>query len=224
MLMNGITASVASASRQSRTSSRIAVPPSSQRALRERRDAVGHELVDRLDVVRHPADEDAGAVPLVEAEREALEVAEELLAEVGEDPFADPAGHVRLDVRHAPVREPGERRRRRRRRQRLRAGLAVDARRRARTSRGRAARARSPSRRAGRRRRGRCARGTAWSAATGHSAAVASCSTTSPRPRAAAAPRDDLTARLVDAHHATSSTSARASTASANCRSSRPCS
>ena len=107
-LMNGITASVASASRQSRTSRSTAVPPSSERALRERRDAVGDELVDRLDVVRHPADQDAGAVPLVEAEREPLQVAEELRAQVGEDPLADPAGHVRLDVRHAPVREAGD--------------------------------------------------------------------------------------------------------------------
>ena len=79
-----------------------------ERALRERRDAVGDELVDRLDVVRHPADQHAGAVPLVEAEREPLQMPEELLAQVGEDPLADPAGHVRLDVRHAPVREPGD--------------------------------------------------------------------------------------------------------------------
>ena len=70
-----------------------------------RRDAVGDELVDRLDVVRHPADQDACPVPLVEAERELLQVAEELLPQVGEDPLADPAGHVRLDVGHAPVRE-----------------------------------------------------------------------------------------------------------------------
>ncbi len=86
-----------------------------QRALGERRDPVGHELVDRLDVVRHPADQDAGAVPLVEAERESLQMTEELLAHVGEDPLADPTGHVRLDVGHAPARQPGERRRGRRR-------------------------------------------------------------------------------------------------------------
>ncbi len=79
-----------------------------ERALRERRDPVGNELVDRLHVVRHPADQDAGAVPLVEAERELLEMPEELLAQVREDPFADPPGHVRLDVRHAPARQPGE--------------------------------------------------------------------------------------------------------------------
>ena len=50
-----------------------------QRALDERRDAVGDELVDRLDVVRQPADDHSGAVPLVEAERQALEVIEEVV-------------------------------------------------------------------------------------------------------------------------------------------------
>ena len=63
----------------------IAVPSSSQRVLDEARDAVGDELVERLDVVREPADDDAGAVALVEAEREPLEVAEEPVAQVGED-------------------------------------------------------------------------------------------------------------------------------------------
>ena len=86
-----------------------------QRVLDEARDAVGDELVDRLDVVREPADDHAGAVALVEAEREALEVLEEAHAQVGEDPLADPAGHVRLDVVHRPVREAGARRRSRRR-------------------------------------------------------------------------------------------------------------
>ena len=37
-----------------------------------------------------------GAVALVEAEREALQVAEEVVAEVGEHPLARPAGEVRL--------------------------------------------------------------------------------------------------------------------------------
>ena len=111
MIMNGITASVARASRGSSTSRRNGRAAEHERALRERRDAVGDELVDRLDVVRHPADQDACPVPLVEAERESLQVAEELLAQVREDPLADPAGHVRLDVGHAPVRQPGERRR-----------------------------------------------------------------------------------------------------------------
>ena len=77
-----------------------------QRVLHEARDAVGDELVDRLDVVRQPADDHAGAVALVEAEREALQVREEPVAQVGQDALADPARQVRLDVRHAPVREP----------------------------------------------------------------------------------------------------------------------
>ena len=61
-----------------------------------RRDAVGDELVERLDVVRDPADDHAGAVALVVAEREPLQVAEEPVAEVGQDPLARPAGEVRL--------------------------------------------------------------------------------------------------------------------------------
>ena len=52
----------------------IAVPSERQRVLDEARDAVGDELVDRLDVVRQPADDHAGAVALVEAEREPLQV------------------------------------------------------------------------------------------------------------------------------------------------------
>ena len=67
-----------------------------ERALDERRHAVGDELVERLDVVRQPADDDAGAVALVVAERELLEVPEERVAEVGEDALARPAGEVRL--------------------------------------------------------------------------------------------------------------------------------
>ena len=71
-------------------------------------DAVGDELVERLDVVRQPADDHAGAVPLVEAERQPLEVLEELRPQVGEHPLADPAGQVGLRVGHSPVREPGD--------------------------------------------------------------------------------------------------------------------
>ena len=67
-----------------------------ERALDERRHAVGHELVERLDVVRQPADDHARAVALVEAEREPLQVAEERVAQVGEDALARPAGEVRL--------------------------------------------------------------------------------------------------------------------------------
>jgi hypothetical protein len=79
-----------------------------QRALHERRDAVGDELVEGLDVIRQPADDHAGTVTLEEAKREPLQVAEELHPQVGEDPFADPAGQVRLHVAHAPVGEPGK--------------------------------------------------------------------------------------------------------------------
>ena len=67
-----------------------------ERALDERRHAVGYELVERLDVVRQPADDHARAVALVEAEREPLQVPEELVSEVGQDPLARPAGEVRL--------------------------------------------------------------------------------------------------------------------------------
>ena len=59
-----------------------------------------------------------GAVALEVAEREPLQVAEELLAQVGEDPLADPAREVRLRHARAPVEDaddeerdhdPGER-------------------------------------------------------------------------------------------------------------------
>ena len=86
----------------------IAEPTSMSVFWTRRRDAVRDELVERLDVVRQAADDHAGAVPLVEAEREALQVAEELVAEVGEDPLARPAGEVRLRGRRARVREAGD--------------------------------------------------------------------------------------------------------------------
>ena len=79
-----------------------------QRALDERRDAVRDELVERLDVVRQPADDHPGAVPLVEAEGQPLEMLEEGRAQVGQHALADPARQVRLRVGHAPVREAGE--------------------------------------------------------------------------------------------------------------------
>ena len=102
--MSGKTASVASASRQSRKKRIDGRADEHQRVLDEARDAVGDELVERLDVVREPADDHAGAVALVEAEREPLQVAEELVAQVGEDPLARPAGEVRLRVARDPVR------------------------------------------------------------------------------------------------------------------------
>jgi hypothetical protein len=79
-----------------------------QRALDECGDAVGDELVERFDVIRQAADDHAGPVALEEAQREALEVAEELDPEVGKDALADPAGQVGLHVAHAPVRESRE--------------------------------------------------------------------------------------------------------------------
>ena len=67
------------------------MPTRSERVLDEAGDAVRDELVERLDVVRDPADDRAGAVSLVVAEREALEVVEELDAEVGERSLARPS-------------------------------------------------------------------------------------------------------------------------------------
>jgi hypothetical protein len=78
-----------------------------ERVLEEARDAVGYELVEGLDVVRQAADEDAGAVALVEAEREPLQVAEELVAQVGEDPLARPTREVGLCAAQEPVEDSG---------------------------------------------------------------------------------------------------------------------
>ena len=74
-------------------------PDEDERVLDEARDAVGDELVERLDVVRDPADDRARAVALVVAERQPLEVAEELDPQVGERAFADPAREVGLRAR-----------------------------------------------------------------------------------------------------------------------------
>ena len=76
------------------SSARVAVTaPSVSRTARYAR------LVDRLDVVREPADDHTGAIPLVETEREALQMTEELVPEVGEHALTRPAGEVRLPVR-----------------------------------------------------------------------------------------------------------------------------
>ena len=72
------------------------MPRSSERVLDQARDAVGDELVERLDVVRDPADDHAGPVALVVAEREPCEVGEELVPQVGEHALARPAGEVRV--------------------------------------------------------------------------------------------------------------------------------
>ena len=80
-----------------------------QRVLDQAGDAVGDELVERLDVVRDPADDHAGAVALVEAEGQALEVGEEPVAEVGEDALPDPAGQVRVRRREDERERPPSR-------------------------------------------------------------------------------------------------------------------
>ncbi len=79
-----------------------------QRVLDERRDAVRDQLVEGVDVVGQAADDHAGAVPLVVAERQALEVLEELVAEVGEDPLARPAREVGLRRARCEVGEAGD--------------------------------------------------------------------------------------------------------------------
>ena len=79
-----------------------------QGVLDQARDAVRDELVERLDVVRDPADHDAGAVALVEAEREPLQVCEEPVAKVGEDPFADPAGQIGVRCRECEREQGGD--------------------------------------------------------------------------------------------------------------------
>jgi hypothetical protein len=76
-----------------------------ERVLHEARDAVGDQLVERLHVVGDPADDRARAVALVVAEREALEMPEELDPEVCESPLADPARVVGLCGRKPEDRE-----------------------------------------------------------------------------------------------------------------------
>ena len=187
-----------------------------QRVLHEARDAVRDELVERLDVVRQPADDHAGAVALVVAEREALQVAEQLVAKVGEDALAGPAREVRLRRRRrrsSP--SPASDEERDDRQQRLpsrRCGCRC----RSRAPRGTAARARTRSRAAGRRSRARCAPCTARPGARASRSrrAVArhdQSSTSAPRARIRWLPG------LVDSH-------AVASTREANSCSSSPCS
>ena len=70
-----------------------------QRRAEQRHHAVGDELVERLDVVRQPRDQHAGLAARVEADRERLQVREELDPEVLEDALPDPA--------HEPGLRPG---------------------------------------------------------------------------------------------------------------------
>src|SRR5205823_14027162 len=67
--------------------------------LHQRGHPVRDELVERLDVVREAADDHARAVAFVEPERKPLQMAEELVPEVGEDALADPARQVGLHIR-----------------------------------------------------------------------------------------------------------------------------
>ena len=78
-------------------------PDERERVLDEARDAVGDELVERLDVVRQAANDHARTVPFVKTQRQPLQVTEEMVAEVGQHPLARPAGEVGLRVReHEP--------------------------------------------------------------------------------------------------------------------------
>ena len=69
-----------------------------QPGLEQRRHSVLDELVERLDVVGQPRDDHTGAVARVEADRQSLQVREQLDAEVLERPLADPADEIRLQV------------------------------------------------------------------------------------------------------------------------------
>ena len=76
-----------------------------ERGREERRDALGHELVERLDVVRQARDQDARPVARVEADRQPLEVLEHLDPEVLERPLAHPVDEVGLQVGGDPVQD-----------------------------------------------------------------------------------------------------------------------
>ena len=90
-----------------------------QRRAEQRHDAVGDELVERLHVVGQPRDQHARLAARVEADRQRLQVREELDPQVLQHALADPADEVRLHVGRAPVDEradeerdddPGQRR------------------------------------------------------------------------------------------------------------------
>ena len=74
-----------------------------ERGREERRDPLGHELVERLHVVRQPRDQHARLVARVEADRQPLEVLEELDPQVLQRPLADPVDEVGLQVGGDPV-------------------------------------------------------------------------------------------------------------------------
>ena len=70
--------------------------------LEECDDRVGHEAVERLDVVRHARDQHAGRAALVEADGQRLQVLEDADAQVGERALSDPADEIGLHVGHRP--------------------------------------------------------------------------------------------------------------------------
>jgi hypothetical protein len=78
-------------------------PEQSERGREQRDDAIRHELVEGLDVVREPRDQDAGLVARVEPDGEPLQVGEDPLAQVLKRALADPVDEIRLRVRRDPV-------------------------------------------------------------------------------------------------------------------------
>jgi hypothetical protein len=69
-----------------------------QRRLEQRRQPVGDQLVERLDVVGQARDDHPGAVARVEADRQRLQVLEQLDPQVLQRALADPADEVGLRV------------------------------------------------------------------------------------------------------------------------------
>jgi hypothetical protein len=79
-----------------------------QRVAERRGDAVRDEILERVDVVRQARDDAAGALALEVAELEALDVGEEVDAQVGEHAPADPRRRVGLHGHRRPADEHGE--------------------------------------------------------------------------------------------------------------------
>ena len=66
-------------------------------------EAVGDELLERVDVVGQARDQPAGAIALEVAELERLDVREEIAAQVGEHALPDPGREVGLRDRGDPA-------------------------------------------------------------------------------------------------------------------------
>ena len=79
-----------------------------QGVAQRRRDAVGDELLERVDVVRQARDDATRALALEVAELEALDVGEQVDAQVGEHAAADPRRRVRLHRHRRPADQHGE--------------------------------------------------------------------------------------------------------------------